>query len=95
MYTVHSNNMTPETRELFLRYWRLHKEGRDNAFIAAAAGSEETQLRRRLEREMATFLYRLYSPRPAEPLRSGLAKACQLGRLIRDARLGKNDTLFG
>ena len=95
MYTVHSDNMTPETRELFLRSRRLRDEGRENVFIAAAAECDEAELRWRVERDMRTFLYRLYSEKTDEPPRSGLAKACRLGRLMRDARLGKNDMLFG
>ena len=94
MYTVHSDNMTAETRELFLRSRRLRDEGRDNVFIAAAAECDEAELRRRVEREMRTFLYRLYSAAPGEAPRSGLARACRLARLQRDARLGKNDMLF-
>ena len=94
MYTVHSANMTPETRELFRTYKRLREEGRDNVFIEDAADVTEREFKKKLEREMVRFLYRIYSPRTDEPARSGLTRTCNLARLIRDARLGKNDKLF-
>ena len=94
MYTVHSDNMTPETKELFLTYRRLRVEGQDNVFIEAAADATEGELMRELAREMDEFLYRVFSPKADEPPRSGLPRTCNLARLIRDARLGKNDRLF-
>ena len=46
-------------------------------------------------READEFLYRLFSPALEEPPRSGLAKSCSLGRLMRDEPLGRPTGLFG
>ena len=61
--------MTPETRELFRTYKRLREEGRDNVFIEDAADVTEREFKKKLEREMVRFLYRIYSPRTDEPAR--------------------------
>ena len=94
MLTVHSDNMTPETRELFRTWRRLDEEGQHNVFIQAGADTTRMELMERVEREMAEFLYRFFSPKPGERARSGLARSCRLARLMRDARLGKPDRLF-
>lgn len=91
---MHSDNLSPKSKERYLDYLRLREEGRDNVFIEAAADAMELELVEEIGREADEFLYRLFSPKPEEAPRSRLAKACSLGRLMRDERLGRQTTLF-
>ena len=92
---MHIDNLTARTRERYLDYLRLREEGRDNVFIEAAAESLELDLMREIGREAEELLYRLFSPAPDESPRSRLGKACELGRLLRDERLGRTTCLYG
>lgn len=92
---MHVENLTPKTRERYLGYLRLREEGKENIFIEAAAEAVEFEVMEKSGREADEFLYRLFSPKTDEAPRSGLAKACSLGRLMREERLGRQTTLFG
>ena len=86
---MHVENLTPKTRQRYLDFLQLREEGRENVFIEAAADTMELELMKEIGREEDELLYRLFSPRPEEAPRSGLAKACSPGRLMREERLGR------